>query len=138
MKKFLSAVFFTGTVLYGTLPAYALGLQEAFELAVKNHEAVLIARESIAQSEFGIDKAFSNLLPTVTVEGTYTRFSDKKTQSGFLLQPEDSSLLELRLEQPIYSGGKSLSFLRQARKKLIDSKKGLEEVREEIIIFTCR
>lgn len=138
MKKFLSAVFLLGMVLYATLPAHALELREAFELAVKNHEAVLIARESIAQSEFGIDKAFSNLLPTVTVEGTYTRFSEKKTQSSFLLQPEDSTLLELRLEQSIYSGGKSRSFLRQARKKLIDSKKGLDEVREEIIIFTAR
>jgi outer membrane protein TolC len=80
MKKFFISVFSLWMWLPIAPAASALDLDEAFELAVKNHEAVLRAGESVVQSELGINKAFSNLLPTLTVEGTYTRFSDKKTQ----------------------------------------------------------
>jgi outer membrane protein len=125
-------------LLFSAAPASALGLHEAFNLALGNHEAILIARESIVQSELGIDKAFSRILPKLTLEGNYTRFSDKKTASGFLLQPEETNRFEVRVEQSIYAGGKSLSLIRQARKRLTDSHKGMEEVREEVIIITAR
>jgi outer membrane protein len=138
MKRRFVYFLCTGIWLFSVTPVFALSLHEAFELALKNHEAVHLARESMVQSELGIDKAYSEVLPSLTVEGIYTRFKNEKTASGFLLQPQDSTRFEVRVEQPIYSGGKSSSLIRQAKKKLTDSQKGVEEVSEEVIIITAR
>jgi outer membrane protein len=137
MKKLFSPVIFL-VCFFSAQEVTALDLNGAVGMALKNHEAILMARETVVRSELGIDKARSNILPKLTLEGNYTRFSDKKTSSGFLLQPEDSVRFEVRLEQPVYSGGRSFSLMRQARKSLDDSRTGTDEVREEVAIETVR
>ncbi len=115
-----------------------LGLYDAFVMALAGHESVGMARESMTQSEFDIDKAYSYVLPTLDLESTYTRYSEEKGSEMFLLQPEDSTRFEARLTQPLYSGGRAKSGIRQARKRLAGSRSGLEEARENVIMDTAR
>src|SRR3989304_10136096 len=63
-------------------------IEEAYGLALASHEAVRIAGEAVEQAKSTVGKATSVMLPQVSAEGNYTRYSEKKTEGGFLLQPE--------------------------------------------------
>ena len=113
-------------------------LEEAYRMAVATHEAVRIAREDLFQAEKNVDKALSVILPTITAEGDYTRYSEEKRAGGFLIQPEDSTRFELKINQPLYSGGKEWSARRQAKMTVEEKKIGLEVSREKIILDTAK
>lgn len=115
-----------------------LTLREAWRMALDNHEGISIAAELVNQSDLDVDRAYSGVLPSLTVEGTYTRYTKEKSGINFLVQPEDSSRLEIRLTQPIYSGGREWSALRQAKKRYASSVIGAEDVREQVVIVTAR
>lgn len=115
-----------------------LGLYDAYRLALENHDVIKLAEEDLYQKRTDIKKAFSQVLPTVTVEGSYIRYSERQTVSGFLLQPDDNKRFEIRINQPLYTGGREWSLLRQAKKMVIGTEKGVELTKEEIIMETAR
>lgn len=135
-------LFITVMVVVLCLEQAAIGADEglygAIALALKNHEAVLIAGETVYRGELEVEKAYTYVKPSLSVTGNYTRFSEEKTSSGFLLQPENSSRIELKLDQPIYSGGKAWSYIRQSKKRLEVRRAGLRQTREEVVIYTAR
>ncbi len=134
----LAAFLLSLLVPAGLLAGEVVDIRKAWRSALENHEAVLIARESLARSEMEIKRAYSKFLPTLGVEGIYTRYTEKKTTSGFLIQPDDSTRYEVRLRQYLYTGGRAMSLLRQARASLDASRKGLGDVRETVLIEASR
>lgn len=119
--------------------AEPLTLEEVCRMAIANHEAVKIAVEGVSQAESNIGKATSRLLPNLTAEGSYTRYSEKKTSSsGFVIQPDDSSSASLKLTQPLYSGGREWNFRRQAKMLLEKSRDGLEFSKESVVRLAAR
>ncbi|MBI5970599.1 MAG: TolC family protein [Deltaproteobacteria bacterium] len=119
---FLSALLFLVSPVAGLAaagegelpPSRSLTLSESYRLAVESHEAVGMAREGINQAESGVDKAVSQLLPKLTAEGGYTVYSEQKKSGGFVIQPDDASRVDVRLTQPVYTGGREWAAKRQA------------------------
>ncbi|MBI5286975.1 MAG: TolC family protein [Deltaproteobacteria bacterium] len=109
-------------------------LGEAYRLALTTHEAIMLTEEDLYQARKGEDKALSQLLPTITAEGTHTRYSQKKTSALTVIQPEESSRFELKVSQPLYTGGKEWSTRRQARMTTKGRMEDISIVREEIVM----
>jgi len=133
-------VFFSLTTHYSPLTTIAhaedktITLDEAYRLALVTHETIRLAEEDLYQAERGEDKALSQLLPTVTAEGTHTRYSQKKTSELTVIQPDESSRFELKLTQPLYTGGKEWSARRQAKKVTEGGKEALYFTKEDILM----
>ncbi len=115
-----------------------LSLQEAYVLALKNHEAVKIAGEGLYQFQQTRKKAVSSILPALTAEGSYTKFSEEKSSSITVIQPDDSLNYSLRLSLPIYRGGREWSALRQAGYMLEAGERGVEITREDIVMIVSQ
>ncbi len=137
----LSAVFMLLSPI-AARPAAAgersLTLSEAYRLAVESHEAVGIAREGMTQAESGVDKAVSQMLPKLTAEGGYTAYSEQKKSGGFVIQPDDTSRVDVRLTQPVYTGGREWAAKRQARIISEKSSVGLDYARENVVRAVAR
>ena len=112
---------------------HTVSLKEAYDLALKNHESVKIAGEVLYQLEQTRKKAVSNILPTITADGSYTKFSDEKVSSITVIQPDNSLNYSLRLSLPLYRGGREWSALRQARYMIEAGERGSEITKEDVV-----
>lgn len=113
-------------------------LEEAWALAIGSNESVSIAAEGVRQSDFSITKATSKILPTVTAEGSYTRYSEQKSSGSFVTQPDTASRVELKVSQPLYSGGREFATRRQARYGYESSREGFELAKEGTVLSTAQ
>lgn len=120
-----------------SLAARSVTLEEAFSMAVQTHETVKIAGEELEQARAGQDKALSNFLPELRVDGSYTRYTSEKTVSTFLIQPRNSTRVDVTLTQPLFEGGKNWSSRRQAGLVTDRSRLGLNAAREDIVRQTA-
>jgi len=109
-------------------------LQDACRSAISTYESLMLSQEDLYQAEKGIDKAVSQLLPSITADGNYIKYSESETSGGFNTQPDNSSSFTLKLNQPLYSGGKEWSLWRQSKKKVESSRHGVEANKEGIIL----
>lgn len=133
-----SAVFFFAVFFPAFLSAAeTISLKDALRMAVQTHEAVRIAGEGFEQARAGEGKALSNLLPELTVEGSYTRYTAEKTVGSFLVQPESSSRVDVKLVQSLYEGGKNWSGKRRSELVSDRSLIGVDAAREDIIRLTA-
>lgn len=113
-------------------------LEEAWALAIGSNESVRIAAEGVRQSDLSITKATSKILPTVTAEGSYTRYSEQKSSGSFVTQPDTASRVELKVSQPLYSGGREWANRRQAKYGYESSKEGFELAKEGTVFSTAQ
>ncbi|MBI3397858.1 MAG: TolC family protein [Deltaproteobacteria bacterium] len=118
----LSSVVFAGEK--------TITLTDAWQSAISTYETLMLSQEDVYQSEKGIDKAISQILPTLTADANYTKYSESKKN----LQPDNSTSYDIKLSQSLYSGGKEWSLWRQAKKKTESSKHSLEATREGIML----
>lgn len=105
-------------------------LTDAWHSAISTYETVRLSQEDLYQSEKNIDKAISQILPTLTAGANYTKYSEGKAN----IQPDNSSSYDIKLSQSLYSGGKEWSLWRQAKKKAEASRHGLETAKEGIVL----
>ncbi len=130
---FAAAVFFLAPAGGAEAEERTLTLEEARRLAIENHERVAIAGEGVAQARADLRKATSRILPNITAEGSYTRYTEEKGTDSFIIQPRESTSAELRLSQPLYSGGREWATRRQARLQIRSRTEGLEAAREDVV-----
>jgi outer membrane protein TolC len=125
------------------LPQAAFGasptvdLYDVFNAALKNHERIKIAKELYIQSDDETRVMRSEVLPEIMIDGNYTKYSGEKSGTEFLVQPEDSTRFEFRVTQPLYSGGKAWSALRQARKSRKATELYGSAVSEEVLMLAA-
>jgi outer membrane protein len=94
-------------------------INEIYQLILKNNQKIMIADEDIKQAYLGKDKAMSDILPSLTAEGDYTRRPDAlSSPSGALVRSEAERSLQLTIKQPLYSGGKAKAGIRRANKDI--------------------
>lgn len=131
----LISVYVSSSFAEEALPS--ITIDKAWSLALENYEIVSIGREDVTQGQEDIWKVLSQVMPLITVDGRYTTFSEQKdSASGFLIQPEDSSRVDVKLRQPLYSGGRATSAYRQAKESLEIKKNLFELTKEEVVILT--
>ena len=133
-------LLFTIFILSATVFAEekTITLAEASRLAIAGYESVKLSEEDLYQAEAGIDKAISQILPTITADANYTKYSESATSGGFNVQPDNSSSFSVKLSQPLYSGGKEWSLWRQAKKKTVAGMSGLNAAKEEVVLNVSR
>jgi len=127
-------------ILFSTRPCAAqrpLPLDEACAMALSTHESVRIAAEDSLKALNDVHKATAGLLPRLSLDGSYTRYSEKKNVGGFLIQPGDSSRIDVKLSQPLYYGGRKWSARRRAGILSERSRVGLAAARESVVITTA-
>lgn len=136
VSKWMWSFFFCSTILLFSSVTFAeenvLTLQDAYQLAIKKHEAVKIAEEGLYQFEQNKKKAISNILPTLSLDAGYTKYLEEKISVFTVIQPDYSYNYSLRLAIPVYRGGREWSALRQAKYLLESGEKGLSITRETI------
>lgn len=117
----------------------AVTLQDAYRMALENNEAIKIAGEGVAQARTNLDKATSRILPSLTAEGAYTKYTSAKTTGpeAVVIQADEATRADLRLTQPLYTGGREWATRRQAKILIEKSREGLEGARENIIKATA-
>lgn len=114
-------------------------LSDAWRLSLEHHEDLAISRENVNQARADLTKAVSRILPNITAEGSYTRFTESKSSgTGFVIQPESSTGVDIRLTQPLYSGGREWAIQRQARLQIQGEVRGLEGTTEAVMLDTAR
>ncbi len=117
---------------------FRVALDDAYRLAISSHEAVSIAGEDVTQARSGLAIATSGMLPNLTAEGAYTKYSTQKTAGSFLVQPDDFRDFALKLTQPVYAGGTLRSARRSARMGLTRSGTAFDFTRQVIMLKTAR
>jgi len=95
-----------------------LSLQDGQQLAVKNYEAVQLAKSGVEQAQLLRKQAFSAVLPNVNVTGTYTRnlvSAEFDIGGGHTIQilPGNDYNFGFNFSQPLYAGLRELRALRQ-------------------------
>jgi outer membrane protein len=134
----LFALFTSASELRAQSQERAVTLEEAYRLAMENHEDLGIARENINQARTELTKSVARILPNITAEGSYTRYSESKSSGTFVTQPDSATAVELRLTQPLYSGGREWAVQRQAKLQIQSETKGLEGATESVMLNTAR
>ncbi len=112
-------------------------LDEAFSMALASHEDVLVAGEAASQARAEVGVATSAMLPSITAEGRYTRYTEQKTSGGFLIQPDDSSRVEVTLSQDIFTGGTNWAARRKAMIEAEGSRSTHAFVKETVLFRTA-
>ncbi len=115
-----------------------LGVKDAYRMALESYESLKIADEAVTQARSSIDKATSTMLPTITAEGGFTRYDKSESSGSFVTQPEDSTKIDLKVSQSLYSGGKEWSARRQASLGLLKTRQAYEEARQEVLLNVAR
>ncbi len=113
-------------------------LAEAYRLAIENHEYVRMAEEGVSQADANYDKALSQLLPKLNAEGSYTAYSKEVKSGTFTIQPDDSSRIDVKLTQPLYSGGREWAARRQAALTLEKMRLGGKGAQEAVMRAVAR
>lgn len=108
-------------------------IDEAYGLAIANHERVAIAGEEVNQAEADLRKATSRILPNITAEAYYTKYTDVKGSGAFITQPGEASNAEIRITQPLYSGGRDRAARRQAKFQISSTREGHEGTKEDVM-----
>ena len=92
-------------LVFGVRAVYGetFSLNQVYSLVLQKNEEVRIAREGIRRSEEEKRRAFSAVMPKVTLSGTYDLYPEKSRDLGsstVILQPDHSYGMEVTLEQP--------------------------------------
>lgn len=115
-----------------------LTLKDTLILSLKNHYKINNAKEEKLQGRKEVTKAYSQLMPKINVNGSYTEYFTEKTNSTFTVQPDYSSRVDFKITQPIYSGGRASSALKQAKAFRKDRVLFFEETKENVVLETVK
>ena len=134
-------VTFSGLVMLWGWPQFAKGqlaqpitLEEVYTKALQANEQVIIAREDVDIARHEKNKAFSALLPGLTAEANYSRRPDEILAAfGNVSRPKEEQVYELRLRQPLYSGGRAMATYQSAKESIKENAEELRVVQENLL-----
>ena len=115
--------------------AQPMTLEEAYAKALQANEQVTIAREGIDIARIEKDKALSGLLPNFVAEASYTRRPEAilSSSTGNVIRAEEEKNFELRIRQPLYSGGRAMATYKSAKDSIRVSMEDLKITQEELL-----
>ncbi len=100
--------------------AAPLTLNEAFELVIKNHPVISAKRDDLQAAQHGVDGA------------KWQRFPSLSGQSS--ANSESGSVTTLRLEQPVWTGGRITAAIQSSEAKLAAAEAGLAETSQSMLV----
>lgn len=106
-------------------------LDDLYRIAIERSEKIKISEEDLYIAERGKDKAVSVLLPKLSAFGNYTQYSqDKRTITGSVIQPEDSTSWGLILNQSLSVSGREITAFNISKENIEKSKYDLYALKE--------
>lgn len=111
------------------LPASAQGLGALIGAALASHPSALSQRALVESAQAGVGGAKWQFFPTPTVAVETVR----ATESDRLFQG-DNRVSTLRLQQPVWTGGRLTAGLEKAEANLTASETALEETRQQLAL----
>lgn len=112
--------------------AQVYGIGELLSMADETSERIKMSEDDLAISGNTKDIALSVLYPRLSLFGSLTRFSEaKKSSSGILIQPDQSTAWGIRLDQSFSLSGRELIALDVAKLAIVKSRTDLRAVRED-------
>ncbi|MDX1582957.1 MAG: TolC family protein [Thermoanaerobaculia bacterium] len=138
-------VIFPVLVVLLTFPAegqadQSLSLQEALNRALEANPELRIARSQVDRAEARKTQLRSSILPHLSLEGR-TTFNDRSVEFELgeaiaTILPRNDWRAEIRMTQPVFSGGRELRAIRQAGLGIEDAAEGLRGTREGLLLST--
>jgi outer membrane protein TolC len=101
-------------------------INEAYELALKTHERIMISKKEVEKSELLPKRALSVMLPLAEIEGSWVKYKDEiriegidnlSSDQGPVALPSDEWRGDFIFEQPLYQA-EFFSLRRQAFKSI--------------------
>lgn len=115
----------------GISEAQEYSLEDLYRIALKQSERIKISEEDLNIAEKGKDKAVSMLLPKLSAFGSYTKYSEgKRSSTGSIIQPDDSTSWGLRLDQSLYLSGREITAFKISKEYIEKSRYDLYAVKE--------
>ncbi|BCB96749.1 outer membrane efflux protein [Dissulfurispira thermophila] len=118
----------------GISSAQEYSLEDFYRIALKRSERIKISEEDLYIAERVKDKAVSVLLPKLSAFGSYTKYSkDKRSSTGSVIQPNDSTSWGIRLDQSFSISGREITAFNISKEGIEKSKYDLYAVKEAYI-----
>jgi outer membrane protein len=102
---------------------------EAAQLAAANNPAIIYTMFDAAAAKDAVDLAFSALMPTVNVQGTYSRQDNTSVAKETFIGGQ----VLVNVNVPIYQGGAEYAAVRQARQTEQQARKTVDDTRRQVI-----
>lgn len=83
-----------------------LGFQEAVDLAKKHNPLLSISRADVLRAEATLRQVRATALPTLTVNGSYTRLDDDREVAGRISQDKSTLAANLNLTVPVIAAAR--------------------------------
>ena len=110
-------------------------LEDLYSIALERSERIKISAEDVVIAEKTKDKAISLLMPRLSANSSYVRFSDTKLgDNKTYIQPLDRTGLEVRLDQSASLGGREITAFRITKDNIQKSKQDLYSVKESYML----
>ncbi len=112
-------------------------IQDAYQSALTRNETVKISEEGVQQSESRVDQAWTYLYPRITAQAGYTRYNEALPQgatAGSYFQPLSQVQASVILQQPLYTGGRTMAGLRTAQTLREASNRDLSSTRQIVLL----
>ncbi len=111
-----------------------LTLVDIYRQALAANEQVGIALEALQIARDEKKKALSAMLPRLESSASYTRRPDDiSAPSGNVSRAKEENDFELRITQPLYSGGRAMATYRMAKGAIRESRSELRVTEEELL-----
>jgi outer membrane protein len=133
LKTFVVGLVILSMFLAAGAAAEEYSLEDLYGLALKQSEKVQISRENVFIAEMEKRRALSALMPRMSAFSTYTKFSEDKYNNGVLVQPDNSDLWGLQLDQQVSLSFREFTVLNMASKDIERSRQDLAAVQEEYL-----
>ncbi len=122
------------TITPATLLAGEYSLDDLFRIALTRSEKLRAAEENLTIAEIGKDKAFSYVLPRLTVTGGYIRYTDRRMAGTSVIQPDYGSSWGIRIDETFSLSGRELTALDISRQNITKSRYDLTAIREDYLL----
>jgi outer membrane protein len=113
--------------------AQPMTLDEVYAKALQVNEQVAVAREGINIARFEKDRALSGMLPNFEAVASYTRRPEAILSGVNAIRAEEEKNFELRITQPLYSGGRAMATYKSAKEGIRASMEDLKVTQEELL-----
>ena len=112
-------------------------IQDAYQSAFSTNETIKISEEGLIQSESRVNQAWTYLYPRIVGQAGYTRYNEvlpPGDNSGFIFQPLSQLQAAVVLQQPLFTGGRTLAALRTAQTLQQSSSRNVSLTKQVILL----
>jgi TolC family type I secretion outer membrane protein len=129
MREGIGAALFACALALSAMPAAAQSLNDALAGAYQTNPVLQAARAQLRATDELVPEALSGWRPTVNAEAAAGAGIDNNHDDGRLL-----GLAQLRITQPIYSGGRTSAAVNQAEKLVQAQRAQLVAAEQQVLL----